>query len=182
MSNQKSSKKNKGSQVSGSVVALIVIVVLVIAGAAYMLYRQNQSKSQYTITDGDKSVLVLLQDTQDATYTARYDGSAPSQINALQVMLAGEILHVDVDSVMLQSDTQQVTLKNNNVQQGESFTLNPGDEFKVIVTYLGQTIGYNYMYGFRITSTISSRTSTVDVIDPDYSTTNPDNNFLVNVK
>jgi hypothetical protein len=182
MPNQKSSTKGKGSQVSGGLVVLIIIVVVAIATAAFILIRQNQSKAEFTILGGDQSVLVLLHDNQDGSYNARYDGASPAQIDSLQVMLAGEILHVDVASVALQTDTQQVVLNNNNVQEGESFVLNPGDEFKVVVTYLGQTIGYNYMYGFRITSTNNDKTTTTDVIDPDYSSTNPDTNFLVNVK
>ena len=36
------------------------------------------------------------------------------------------------------------------VPQGTVIILDPGEEFNVRVTYLAQTMGGNYMYGFRI--------------------------------
>jgi len=67
------------------------------------------------------------------------------------VMLAPETLHVSVTEVALVRGDEEVVLeKTSIVPEGTKFTLQPGDIFDVRVTFLGRTIGGNWLYGFRI--------------------------------
>ena len=75
---------------------------------------------------------------------------------------------MDVESVALENDTRQVQIEQNRVAEGQSFRVEPGEVFRVRVTFSGQTLGYNYMYGFRLTYTEGGRTRTFDVTDKDF--------------
>jgi hypothetical protein len=100
---------------------------------------------------GDEQLLVLLRNDKDGNYQVRYEGREPAELHSLKVMLGGQILHVDVKQVAVVHNDQEVILEGNgSLPEGSQIILAPDDEFDVRVTYLGQTLGGNYMYGFRI--------------------------------
>jgi hypothetical protein len=105
----------------------------------------------FIMMGGDEQLLVLLRNEKEGHYQVQYDGRNPAELNSLHVMLGGQILHVDIQQVALIHNGQEVILAGNGtLPEGSQLILNPGDEFEVRVTYLGQTLGGNYMYGFRI--------------------------------
>lgn len=105
----------------------------------------------FVILGGDEQLLVLLRSEKDGNYQVRYEGRQPVELQSLHVMLGGQILHVDVKQVVILHNDQEVILEGNgSLPEGSQIILAPGDEFNVQVTYLGQTLGGNYMYGFRI--------------------------------
>jgi hypothetical protein len=105
----------------------------------------------FIMMGGDEQLLVLLRSEKDGQYQVQYDGRNPTELNSLHVMLGGQILHVDIKQVVILHNGQEVILEGNGtLPQGSQLILTPGDEFEVRVTYLGQTLGGNYMYGFRI--------------------------------
>lgn len=107
--------------------------------------------ASFEMMGGDEQVLVLLRNEKDANYQVRYEGRAQTELRSLKVMLGGQILHVDVREVTIFYDDQEIRLEGDGtLPEGTSLILSPGDEFNVRVTYLGQTVGGNYMYGFRI--------------------------------
>ena len=100
---------------------------------------------------GDEQLLVLLRNEGDGNYQVRYEGREPAELQSLHVMLGGQILHVDVKQVVISHNDQEVILKGDgSLPEGSQIIFAPNDEFNVRVTYLGQTLGGNYMYGFRI--------------------------------
>ena len=105
----------------------------------------------FTMMDGDEQLVVLLRGEKDGHYQAQYDGRNPAELNSLHVMLGGQILHVDIKQVTIIHNGQEVILEGNGtLPEGSQIIFEPGDEFEVRVTYLGRTLGGNYMYGLRI--------------------------------
>jgi hypothetical protein len=105
----------------------------------------------FVMLGGDEQLLVLLRNEKDGNYQVRYEGREPAELQSLHVMLGGQILHVDVKQVAVVHNGQEVILEGNGtLPEGSQIILAPDDEFDVRVTYLGQTLGGNYMYGFRI--------------------------------
>ena len=105
----------------------------------------------FIMMGGDEQLLVLLRNEKDGHYQVQYDGRNPAELNSLHVMLGGQILHVDIKQVVIVHNGQEIILEGNGtLPEGSQLILAPGDEFEVQVTYLGQTLGGNYMYGFRI--------------------------------
>jgi hypothetical protein len=94
---------------------------------------------------------VLLRNEEQGEYTVQFNGNKPIEIEDLLVMLAPETLHVSVTEVVLVRGDEEVVLeKASEVPEGARFLLQPGDIFVVRVTFLGRTIGGNWLYGFRI--------------------------------
>ncbi|UCE00151.1 MAG: hypothetical protein JSV42_05375 [Chloroflexota bacterium] len=105
----------------------------------------------FAMLGGDQELVVLLRNEKDGNYQVRYEGRSATELQSLHVMLGGQILHVDVKQVTIIHGDQEVTLEGNGaLPAGTQVILDPQDEINVRVTYLGQTLGGNYMYGFRI--------------------------------
>ena len=105
----------------------------------------------FVMVGGDEQLLVLLRNEKDGNYQVRYEGREPTELNSLKVMLGGQILHVDVQQVVIVLNDQEIVLEPDGaVPANAQVTLAPEDEFDVRVTYKAQTLGGNYMYGFRI--------------------------------
>ncbi|MFN2195441.1 MAG: hypothetical protein ACK2UW_04875 [Anaerolineales bacterium] len=145
---------------------------------AFALVGCNSKQLPFEFVDGEKAVVVLVRNVDSGTYQVQYNGDQPAQIQNLQTMIAGQILHVDVQSVNLRLGDQAVTLVNNNVPEGENFVVQPGEILSIDVTYLGQSIGYNYLHGFRITYSANGESITQDATDPEQ----PDYQYLIDVE
>ncbi len=105
----------------------------------------------FSFVGGDEQLLVLIRNEQDGFYQVRFEGRDPAQLYSLHVMLGGQILHVDVVEVAILQDGQEVILEGDGkVPDGSQVMVEPDEEFEVRVTYRGQTLGGNYMYGFRM--------------------------------
>jgi hypothetical protein len=174
MPSQKPSTKKTTSSLTTTQIAVIAIVVLAVIAIVVYLLIQNNNRESFQLTDGDVVVIVLLRSEEEGRYTVKYNGTSPASIKNLQVILAGQILHVDVSQTSLINESETVTLVKNNVPEGQQFIVNPGESFDVNVTYLGQTLGFNYIYGFRINYDEGSQNSTLDVTDED--------KYIVNVE
>ncbi len=167
----KSSKKSQQSSVRGWIITVALVVVALFVALIY----QNQQATRFTLVSGDQAVVVLLRDTQPGMYSVQYQGKASTNITGVQVMLAGEILHMDVDSVTLINGGQDVAVVKNRVPEETPFEVKPGDVFQVKVNFLGQTLGYNYLYGFIFDCTLDGEKQTFQVTDKDF-------RFLVTVE
>ena len=105
----------------------------------------------FVMVGGDEQLLVLMRNDKDGYYQVRYEGRQPSELHSLHVMLGGQILHVDVVQVAIIQGEDEVILKGDaTLPEGSRVVFEPGEEFEVRVTYHGQSLGGNYMYGFRI--------------------------------
>ncbi len=164
--------KKKAPERDNRPVWIGLVVLLGVVLLAYLFYRNRQTHL-FTLTQGDESLLILLRDTEDGVYTVQYNGRQPVEITGVQTMLAGEILHMDVEAVTLEGDTQQIAVVENQAEQ--PFRVSPGGTFRVRVTFSGQTLGYNYLYGFRLTYTGGGTPRTFDAVDKDF-------RFLLTVK
>lgn len=148
---------------------LFVGVILLAAG--YIIWHQ-QTAPRFVLVEGKKDLLVLIRDEEEGTYRLKYEGRQPVQLQSLQVMLAGQVLHVDVKQVTLKRGEQAVTLEQPKgiMPAGVDFTLRPGDEFEISILFAGQTIGGNYLYGFKIGYAQAEHSDTYELIlEYDYS-------------
>ena len=126
---------------------LLVVLILAFALSSCSIV----SPDPFLMMEGDEQLVVLLRNEKDGNYLVRYEGRNPAELNSLHVMLGGQILHVDVKQVTIVHNGQEIILEGDGtLPAGSQMTLSPGDELEVRVTYLGQTLGGNYMYGFRI--------------------------------
>jgi FtsP/CotA-like multicopper oxidase with cupredoxin domain len=105
----------------------------------------------FVILNGEKELVVLIRNDKEASYRVEYQGRQPVEIQGLKVMLEGQVLHSDVQSVVLRRDGQAYPLAGDgSLPEGDSLTLQPGEAFDVVVTLRGQNRGGNYLYGFQI--------------------------------
>lgn len=151
MSVKTSGKRSARTNTSkGNHLWIIVPIILILLGTGgYLLLARNSVK--FTMVSGEKSLVVLIRNEKQGVYRARYEGRQPLDLRSLHVMLAGQILHVDVKQVVLSYQGQELVLgADGKLPPGATLKLPPGAEFEVKVTFLGQSLGGNYMYGFRI--------------------------------
>jgi hypothetical protein len=126
---------------------LIIILVLVFGLTSCSGFNPDP----FDMVSGDEQLLVLLRNEKDGNYRVRHVGSDPAELHSLKVMLGGQILHVDVQQVVIVHNDQEIVLEPDGaIPANAQVTLAPEDEFDVRVTYKAQTLGGNYMYGFRI--------------------------------
>jgi hypothetical protein len=105
----------------------ILIGVVGILVVVFFLWR-SLNEQKFTLVDGDEQVLVLLRNEADGTYRIRYDGRAPLDLRSLQVMLGGQILHVDVMQIGITKAGEEVVLEpDGQPPQGQLITLSPGE-------------------------------------------------------
>ena len=138
--------------------ALVVLALVV-------LFWLVQNRHTFVITEGETEVVVLLRNEKEATYRIKHEGRKPVDMQTLKVMLAGQILHVDIKQVTLVHGGQEVILEpDGRLPSGTEMKLAPGDLFDVRVTMIGQTTGGNYMYGFRLGYAAGNRTVTDELV------------------
>ena len=154
-----SHQENKNSRWVWIALAGVVIIGLVVV----FLVVQNQHK--FVLVEGETEVTVLLHDEKESIYQIRHEGHKPVDLQSLQVMLAGQILHVDVKQVILVHAGQEIILESDgSLPPGTGITLPPGDTFDVRITMIGQTTGGNYLYGFRISYAEGERVRTTELV------------------
>jgi hypothetical protein len=130
---------------------LLAFSAIILVAIAFFIWQRFSNNVEFVLATGDEDILVLLRDEEQGEYTVQYNGSKPIELENLLVMLAPETLHVSVTEVVLVKGDEEVVLeKSNKVPDGTQFTLQPGDIFDVRVTFLGRTIGGNWLYGFRM--------------------------------
>lgn len=140
-------------------VVFILVLGLLSAGCSAM------NSPSFEFVSGDEELVVLMRNQKVGNYRLRYDGRAATDLESLQVMLGGQVLHVDVGMVVVKLNGQELKLESDgSLPAGSQATLNPGDEFDVQVTFFGRTLGGNYMYGFRINTGDETSSEEVDVI------------------
>jgi hypothetical protein len=141
---------------------LVIIAALLIAIA--LLSCSIVDPDPFVISGGDEQLLVLMRNDEDGYYQVRYEGQQPAELYSLHVMLGGQILHVDVVQVAIIQGENEVVLKGDaTLPEGSQVILEPGEEFEVRVTYNGQSIGGNYMFGFRIVHGDNPQAEPIDV-------------------
>ncbi len=148
----------------------VVLGVLIISVVAFFVWR-SQNQHAFILEQGQKDLLVLIREDAQSDYQVKYEGTEPVDLKSLHVMLAGQILHVDVKQVMLVFGDQEIVLEpNGSMPAGTNFNLKPGDIFNVRVIFLGQSLGGNYLYGFRIVYDTGGNEQTYElVMNFDYS-------------
>ena len=119
----------------------------------------------FAMGGGDEQLVVLLRNDKDGHYQVRYEGRQPTELHSLHVMLGGQILHVDVAQVAINQGENIVILEGDGkLPEGSQVFFAPDEEFEVQVTYHGQTLGGNYMYGFRTVHGDDPQAEPVDLI------------------
>ena len=151
-----------GNSPRGTVWLVISAVVLVGIG---VVSCSVVNPDPFVMVGGDEQLLVLMRNDKDGYYQVRYEGRQPGELQSLHVMLGGQILHVDVVEVtIIQGENEVVLQGDGRLPEGSQVILEPGEEFEVRVTFHGQTLGGNYMYGFRIVHGDDPQAEPIDLV------------------
>jgi hypothetical protein len=147
---------------------IIIGAALILAVAAFVWW--NQSQVPFSLVEGNPQLVVLIRSDRESLYQLRYEGRQPVNLDSLKVMLAGQVLHVDVRQVTLVHGDQEYVLQGDgSLPEGSELVLEPGEQFGVRINFRGQTLGGNYLYGFEIGYRSGERERTVQlVLDFDY--------------
>jgi len=141
------------------VISAVVLVGIVVASCSVV------NPDPFVMVGGDEQLLVLMRNDKDGYYQVRYEGRQPGELQSLHVMLGGQILHVDVVEVtIIQGENEVVLQGDGRLPEGSQVILEPGEEFEVRVTFHGQTLGGNYMYGFRIVHGDDPQAEPIDLV------------------
>lgn len=142
--------------------AILGAAALIVIG--FFVWRLLKSDT-FVILNGEKELVVLIRSDKEASYRVEYKGRQPVELKGLQVMLEGQVLHADVQKVLLRMDGQEYSLAGDGtLPEGAALTLNSGDAFDVVVTMRGQNRGGNYLYGFQIVYTNGGKERTYRLI------------------
>jgi hypothetical protein len=166
MSGQKQDRKTQRSaaRMKSKTWMWIVIGAVVVIGLA-ILYWWSLNRHSFVLQAGEQEVVILLRNEEEAIYTIRHDARQDTDLRSVKVMLAGQILHVDVKQVAVLYAGQEIVLESDGaLPSGTALTLAPGETFDVRITFVGQTTGGNYLYGFQIGHASGSRESIYELI------------------
>lgn len=157
MSGQKQDRKTRRSTGRIKSTTWIIIGALVVLGLA-AVYWWSLSRHSFVLQAGEQEVVILLRNEEEAIYTIRHDARQETDLRSVKVMLAGQILHVDVKQVAVLHAGQEIVLESDgSLPSGTAVPLAPGETFDVKITFVGQTTGGNYLYGFQIGHASGSR-------------------------
>lgn len=152
---------SKGGSRTSAVLWVVVILIAAIMLSACSVLNPDK----FVMVSGDEQLVVLLRNEKDGHYQVRFEGRGDTELHSLQVMLGGQILHVDVAQVAIVQAGQEVILNGDGtLPEGSQVVFAPDEEFEVRVTFHGQTLGGNYMYGFRMVSGDDLQAEPVDLI------------------
>lgn len=128
----------------GAAVVLFVVI-------AFIVSRGN--KSPFEMTGGDTNPLVVLRNETTVYYQFEFKGGRPVELTRVipRIQLfQDQVMTVDVQAIALRTADGDIPLKDGYFPEGESLALQPGDTFEIGVTYLGQELGWNRIYGFKL--------------------------------
>lgn len=152
MTNQRRDRigQNRGSAPQIPWIWLVAGALVLVAIVA--LVWQTQTRAAFVLHDGQDELLVLIRNDASGVYQVQYRGRQPIRLQWIKPMLAGQILHVDVKEVAVSKESTEVVLEQpaGALPEDQEILLEPGDVFNIRVTVRGQSIGGNYLYGFRI--------------------------------
>ena len=126
--------------------ALVLFVVV-----AFFVSRNNTIP--FELTSGEVDPLVLLRNEETVMYEFTYSGNKPAELERLipRIQLySDQVLVADVQDVFVVAGGQRVDLEDGYFPEGKQVLLQPGDVFELGVVYLGQELGWNRIYGFRL--------------------------------
>ncbi len=138
----------------GAGAAVILFVVI-----AFFVARAN--RMPFELTGGQNNPMVLLRNEATVNYEFTYIGRSPAALERVvpRIQLySDQVLVADVQRVYIMVDGQQVELEEGYFPPDVSLLLQPGDTFAIDVVYLGQELGWNRIYGFRIQYSVDGRT------------------------
>lgn len=137
----------------GAGAAMVLFVVI-----AYIVNRVTAIPFQ--LTGGDDNPLVLLRNETAVPYEFTYTGSSPASLERLipRIQLyRDQVVVADVQRVYVEVDGEMVEMVDGYIPEGVTLDLQPGQTFNVEVVYLGQELGWNRIYGFRIQYSVDGR-------------------------
>ncbi len=145
--------KKKKSQPQGSRTWLWVGLGLILL-LAWIVW-QSQAARVFSLVEGGGDILVLIRGEEQTSFRIKYTGSQPINLQRIQLkFITGQDLavHADVTQMALVAGEQNVSLDaEGSVLAGEQFTLQPGDEFEIQMTFSGQSLGPNRLEALLIT-------------------------------
>ncbi len=145
--------------------------VLLFVALSFIVSRLNALPFKFV--SGEEAPLILLRNTTDVQYQLEVTGSNPVTVERVVPMIQtfqGQVMYVDIEAVQLAAGGEPILLAEGGVMPaGTTLVLQPGDTLDITVTYLGQTLGHNRVYGFRLGYNVNGRSGEADLeIEGDY--------------
>lgn len=128
----------------GAAIVLFIVVAFLVS--------QNTS-IPFEMTGGEEKPLVFLRDEKTVIYEFTYSGAQPAVLERIKPRIQlyqDQVLVADVESVFVRVAGNDIQLSDGYFPEGEQLTLQPGETFELGVVYLGQELGWNRIYGFRL--------------------------------
>jgi hypothetical protein len=136
---------------AGAALVLFVVIAFLVSSAGSLPFK---------LTGGETNPLVLLRNEATVSYEFTYEGASPATLQRLipRIQLyRDQVLVADVQRVYLVRNGETIELEDGYAPEGTAIEIQPGEVFGVQVVYLGQELGWNRIYGFRIQYTVNGR-------------------------
>ena len=125
--------------------------VVLFAVVAFLVSRGRSIP--FEMTGGEEKPLALLRNDTTVFYEFTYSGAEPAVLERIKPRIQlyqDQVLVADVTAVFIRLADREIELADGYLPEAEVLTLQPGDTFELGVVYLGQELGWNRIYGFRL--------------------------------
>jgi hypothetical protein len=164
MTNQSAEKAGWRSALEGRNFLLLGVGAVAVLSIIVAIVIWQRTAIPIEFLGGDEAPIVLLGNPYETRYEFRNTSDKPLSVDRFVPMLKGQFIYVDVEEVRLQVGDQEAVMEvGGRIPAGESFVVAPGGAFEVFVTYMGQELGGNQVFGFRIAYTVDGSTVESDL-------------------
>ena len=125
--------------------------LVIFAAVAYFVSRSGASP--FSLTGAEESSTIFLRIENEVQYEFTYNGNVPVRLTRIIPQLQlfqGQVIVADVEEVRYLQNDEWIALDVGSAPEGVELEIQPGESFTIEVVYLGQELGWNRIYGFRI--------------------------------
>lgn len=151
-------KKQPQAGLSGSKLLWIGVGAAVLLFVLIALFVASRSGIPFEMTGGEVNPIVVLRNENTIYYEFSYTGESPATLQRFipRIQLyQDQVIVADVQGVSIVYNGEEIVLDDGSVPEGTDLTIAPGATFQVGVTFLGQEIGWNRIYGWRVQYTVA---------------------------
>ncbi len=133
--------------IGGGVAIILILVAIVWLSILARVFE---------FVDGPPNLIVIKSYEKEGVYSLRYTGREPVSLDKILINLESRDTNIPIDvlQMMLVKGDQSVILDIGEIPEGETFVLQPGEEFQIILQLKGAVLGRIRLAGFIISYTM----------------------------